>query len=89
MEYLDVQPWYGGLKKVKLAGKKKGTEIINPVSGVAFQQREGRSLDHVTRHFKILLGQMCKLAVFPLERLSQTGTVTDGVMGGTGSLLSM
>lgn len=77
------------LEKGEVSWEKKGTEIINPVSGVAFQQRQGRSLDHVTRHFKILLGQMCKLTVFPLERLSQTETVTDGVMSGTGSLLSM
>lgn len=46
-------------------------------------------MDHVTKDFKILSGQMCKLTVFPVGRLSNTGTITDGVMSGMRSLTPM
>lgn len=48
---------------MKSAGKKRGIVISNPISGVAFQQRQGR-MDHVAKLFKILSGQICKLTVF-------------------------
>lgn len=87
-EYLDSSVVVWWLEKGEVIwGKKRGIEISNPE--VAFQQRQGSSLDHVTRHFKILSGQMCKLTVLPLERWSHTGTVKKGMMNRTKSLMSM
>lgn len=74
----SVTLWWLG-KKVKLAGKR--SNWVNLVSGIAFQQRQRRCLGCGTRPCKTLSGQLCKLKVFPLERQSQTGAVTEGWWG--------